>query len=337
MKERFVSFDFIRFVAIILVVCIHSQGALREAVVMEVDPYGELHWCRALWHVIYVAVPLFVMLSGALLLGKQESFSDFFKRRLTRVLVPFVVWSIILGFLLYYKTNHSLYGSIEWIISQTFSSGIYHVYWYIYLIIGLYLITPILRLVILNGGKATVLYMIILILSLWGANLVLPSFDLVNRFACENLIFIAYFIIGYYVNKYIDLKIETNKQKCIWVLAFITLYAFGVGLHVIGGLSIFNKMIELFEAILLFILLSKWDYKWLAKTTIALKGVTVVSEISYGMYLTHCAFISLLVSIPFVMNLSLTIEPLVVASLAFCFDGIAVFILKKIGLKKWVL
>lgn len=155
MKERKFSYDFIRAFAMLLVVCIHSQGKLHDAVLIEENPLGTLHWCNALWHIIYVGVPLFVMLSGALLLGKQESLKDFFKKRFTRILIPFLIWSIIIGFLLFYKEHHTLSGSIGWIVSSTLTKGVIGIYWYVYLIAGLYLITPLLRHIIANGGIVT--------------------------------------------------------------------------------------------------------------------------------------------------------------------------------------
>lgn len=52
---------------------------------------GNLYESAARW-----SVPVFVMLSGALLLhpNKQESLSVFYKKRLSRILVPLIFWSL---------------------------------------------------------------------------------------------------------------------------------------------------------------------------------------------------------------------------------------------------
>ena len=41
------------------------------------------------------AVPLFFMASGFLLLSKNETYLDFFKKRALKVFVPFLIWSVI--------------------------------------------------------------------------------------------------------------------------------------------------------------------------------------------------------------------------------------------------
>ena len=103
MEKKVFVYDLIRALAIIMVICIHSLGMLADAYKTELNEFGTAHWCGALWHIINNAVPLFIMLSGALLLGKQESISSFFKKRLTRVLIPFVVWTILLGVMLFFN------------------------------------------------------------------------------------------------------------------------------------------------------------------------------------------------------------------------------------------
>ena len=85
MQNRILSFDMIRTIAIMMVVAIHSQSPLNSAFDSEGDLLGPAHWAKAFWHIIYTAVPLFVMLSGALLLGKDESILLFLKKRLYRI------------------------------------------------------------------------------------------------------------------------------------------------------------------------------------------------------------------------------------------------------------
>ncbi len=56
---------------------------------------------RALWGSLYLSalrpcVPLFVMITGYLLLpGREESYGSFYRRRIFRVLWPFLIWSVL--------------------------------------------------------------------------------------------------------------------------------------------------------------------------------------------------------------------------------------------------
>ena len=42
-----------------------------------------------------VAVPLFFMVSGYLLLRKEEPYGEFFRKRALKVVLPFLIWSVI--------------------------------------------------------------------------------------------------------------------------------------------------------------------------------------------------------------------------------------------------
>src|SRR5690349_17287048 len=60
------------------------------------------------------AVPVFVMISGALLLNKEYELSDFLKKRLSRVVIPFLFWSCI--YIVYMFYNEELdYSGDFWI------------------------------------------------------------------------------------------------------------------------------------------------------------------------------------------------------------------------------
>src|SRR5512136_2309158 len=53
-------------------------------------------WAQSLYYTLTrVAVPLFFMASGYLLLRKQESIGVFFSKRALRVFIPFLIWSFI--------------------------------------------------------------------------------------------------------------------------------------------------------------------------------------------------------------------------------------------------
>ncbi len=88
-------------------------------------------------------VPVFLMISGVLLLNKQEDLPAFFKKRFARVLPPLLFWS------LFYMAWNTLQGEHyggwrEWI--ETLASGpvVFHL-WYLYAIVGIYLFVPFLR------------------------------------------------------------------------------------------------------------------------------------------------------------------------------------------------
>lgn len=149
---RELRYDIIRFLAIFLVVCIHSM-ALVDAARDAGDVTARV--VSALMNIIYCGVPLFVMLSGALLLGKDEPMKVFFKKRLSRVLIPFLVWSVIVGAILYLQGGgRSIVGYTLYELKSVATTGVHGIYWYVYMIIGLYCLTPVLRHIIHSGNEA---------------------------------------------------------------------------------------------------------------------------------------------------------------------------------------
>ena len=54
------------------------------------------------------SIPIFVMLSGALLIGKKDTLTDFFKRRLSRLFIPFIFWVVIYAIYSFIFIRHSI-------------------------------------------------------------------------------------------------------------------------------------------------------------------------------------------------------------------------------------
>ncbi len=92
-SERVEYLDILRALSMLSVVFLHTvAGNLRAN-------YGSAVWhlSNVLSSLVDTAVPLFFMISGALLLGSAKTLSlDYtLKKRVPRVLVPFVVWSLV--------------------------------------------------------------------------------------------------------------------------------------------------------------------------------------------------------------------------------------------------
>ncbi|MCC7244615.1 MAG: acyltransferase family protein [Saprospiraceae bacterium] len=133
--------DRLRNLATLLVVVIHVAAPIAfEA--RDLNSSG--WWWGNFWNsMARPAVPLFVMLSGFLLLGKDYELFGFLKRRVSRVVVPALFWMLI-----YSLYNHIIKGSPATpfeLIKGIIEGPVHYHLWFIYLIIGLYLVYPILR------------------------------------------------------------------------------------------------------------------------------------------------------------------------------------------------
>jgi surface polysaccharide O-acyltransferase-like enzyme len=102
------------------------------------------------WNGIYnsltrISVPLFVMISGYLLLPLKTDIPTFLKRRMTRVVFPFLFWCSCFSFYFYFRKKCQLKDAFINLIMifVNFGTEVGHL-WYIYMIIGIYLFAPII-------------------------------------------------------------------------------------------------------------------------------------------------------------------------------------------------
>lgn len=96
------------------------------------------------------AVPVFFMISGALLLTKEEALGDFLRKRALRVFPPLLFWSAV--YLQYYKMLGQGRSHHGWV--ATILNGPVEVHlWYLYAIVGLYAFVPMLRKMYLGSSE----------------------------------------------------------------------------------------------------------------------------------------------------------------------------------------
>ena len=198
--NRIVWADFLRLIAILMVICIHCADPFN------VSPEARSNPEYNFWGSIYGAflrpcVPLFVMLTGMLLLPVREETGPFYKKRMMRVLVPFVVWSFlytifpwltglvgldssILTRMFAYageSPSQSLGDSLHnlWMIPFNFHTYTVHL-WYIYMLLGLYLYLPFFSAWVKQASKKQIR----IFLGLWCITLFLPY---CREFLSENL------------------------------------------------------------------------------------------------------------------------------------------------------
>lgn len=134
------DYDLLRVMSMVFVVYLHTAaGALRQ-------PEFPYRWQFSnLWASLgTIAVPIFFMLSGALLMGSARTADPVYmlKRRLPKVLVPALFWSgvVIVG-------TWSLSGAdaalgLVWNLPNT---TVLVAYWFLYALVPMYLLSPLLK------------------------------------------------------------------------------------------------------------------------------------------------------------------------------------------------
>lgn len=164
-KPHIVWLDVVRLVAMFTVVCCHCTDPFNFYPGTAPDIEDIKFWGAAYGAALRPCVPLFVMITGALLLPVKGDASVFYKKRIPRVFWPFLVWSVfyalfpwllgVLGFsqdtlLMFFPYSDEAARSLSLGVSAEYVSQIplnfspigVHM-WYIYLLIGLYLYLPV--------------------------------------------------------------------------------------------------------------------------------------------------------------------------------------------------
>lgn len=91
--HRIVWVDVLRFLAIFMVICIHCADPFNVSPEARSNPEFNF-WGSIYGSFLRPCVPLFVMITGLLLLPVNMPIQSFYKKRLLRIAVPFLVWSV---------------------------------------------------------------------------------------------------------------------------------------------------------------------------------------------------------------------------------------------------
>ncbi|MEG1037679.1 MAG: acyltransferase [Mucinivorans sp.] len=154
-RENLAWVDWLRIIACFLVVMAHCV----DPFVAQFDNNYSDFLTGAFWgSFVRPCVPLFVMVTGVLLLPVNMPLGQFYKKRLSRVLWPLAVWSILTPILFYFYVNYSgsthpgfamADFSIQGMLTKMFIWPLNFTYdttplWYLYMLVGLYLFMPII-------------------------------------------------------------------------------------------------------------------------------------------------------------------------------------------------
>ncbi|HIE35116.1 MAG TPA: hypothetical protein EYP79_02825 [Campylobacterales bacterium] len=288
---RIIWIDLIKVFAIFSIVVLHSAAPILYQ-------YGRID--NTFWHTgnvydstVRMAVPLFFILTGTLLLGKTiQSTTLFLKKRIGRIILPLIFWSILYTLFNIYALNKNLDISTE-LFYSLFRREYYHL-WFLYAMIGMYLFIPILNIFIISSSKKMQYYFIIL----WIFSIaIIPIFDNFLNIKAYNYLpmlggYIGYLVLGHLLSKLIiskKLLFTSLVTFCISTLVTIygTLYLTEQSNKYIGFFYSYFSISTIFQAVSAFIIL-----RYIGENVIKinLKLNTILIEISnktLGIYLIH--------------------------------------------------
>ncbi|PBJ95982.1 hypothetical protein CMV24_09135 [Pseudomonas plecoglossicida] len=217
--DRMAQADACRVIAIIGVILIHTAAPMFYS--YRSIGLGDFLIANGLDAVARVSVPLFIMLSGALLLGRDVDDRYLSTiRRVTKVALPLLFWSLV-----YYSWVTYWGGGKFSIVSgveQAFQGPVMYHLWFVYMIIGLYVILPILQVISVKMLKSDSFSIyVLLVWFLVNSVTIYYPVVLVNNLVLLGFFkWAGYFLLGFYIH-----RSERCRAIGVWFSAIVFILA----------------------------------------------------------------------------------------------------------------
>lgn len=321
--------DLLRIVACFLVVLAHCCDPFVAGFEKSISDFqAGVFWGSF----VRPCVPLFAMISGVLLFPIHTDMGTFYKKRLKRILIPLVVWSIVLPviYYLYFATGvHSANPNIV-ADNYTWAATIKKTYlflfnfnydttplWYLYMLAGLYLFMPIIGGWLNQARKKDIQ----IFLGIWIISMCIPSFQsfiapklgYAGNFGNMGVLgvcdwnpygmfyyfagFMGYIVMAYYLRKYpLNWSWGTTLSICLPLFAIgytITSLGFFEIQKIYPGQYSMLEIIWYFSGINVFLMTFAF-YVIISKIRVKPSPfLSKVAALTFGIYLCHFVFVQI--------------------------------------------
>ncbi|WP_350455721.1 acyltransferase [Macellibacteroides fermentans] len=369
-RPHIVWLDVLRFVAIFMVLISHSADPFNASVEARTNPDFNL-WGSAFSSLVRACVPLFVMMTGLLLLPVKQEMGSFYKKRISRVLYPFLVWSVLFNLAPWFiqfaggsaklvtvffpwggEPSASLMDALKAIALIPVNFNMFACpMWYIYLLIGLYLYMPVFSAWIEKASDRSKR----LFLGLWGVTLILPyvqefvshfvlgtcdwnQFGMLYYFAGFN----GYLLLGHYLKKGNDWSWTKTLLITVPMFAagyFVTFKGFRT---MSSNPDVTNAGLELFwtycslNTVLMTVAVFLFVQKIRLTSAKVIATFASIAKCSFGMYMCHYFFVGPAYLIAVEIGTPVYLQIPVSASIVFITSWTLVHLIYKLPKAKYV-
>jgi len=343
--QQFDWINSLRVLAMLMVMVIHTSSPL-------IMSYGNVPLTYWLWGDFYnglsrFGVPVFVMITGALLLHRDYELGSFLKKRLGRVIVPFLFWSLI--YIVYAWYNEDItFTADTWtntkMVLHLLKYGSFYHLWYVYMLIGLYFLIPILSKFVRNATDTEILYF----LAMWLAVMMLAQ-PYLKRFDPQVDLhyfggYAGYLVLGHYLAfKEFPAKYNRNWFLALFIISIVVIVAgtYFACLYY-KGLSTL-----LYEPISPTIVLLSASVFLLGRFTVVnlpprlKKARDFIGSYTFGIYLCHALILTIMDDPDYHININYkfctpALSIPITAVICFGVSLLLVYAISKIPFGKWV-
>lgn len=302
-KERQLHMDLLRIFACFSVLMLHTASQFWYTL-----PVQSAEWIVSNVYdsAFRFGVPIFVMISGRFFLSRPGEIDvrKLYSKHILRLLVAYGVWSLIYGIwdCRFWMGNEG----VGWKVYVTeVLMGRYHL-WYLPMLIGIYILLPVLKSWVMHCSKKNMEYFLIMfgVLQIGFSTvkiLYIPAsvLEVIYQFDNVEMVcsYVGYFVLGYYLYRY---PLSKKAQK--WVYAGGVLGLMGaIGVSTLDALRRATPVSTAFDSFSIFtfgVTLAVYVFfqEVLGKKSFK-KGEKLIKEVSantFGIYLMHLWFVEYL-------------------------------------------
>lgn len=331
-KQKYYYLEILRIIACILVLFNHTISTISPCNNIEVILFNLIFMLSK------IAVPIFFMISGYLLLKKDYSYKELYLNKFARIFIAVFGCTILVSFI---RENYNALS----IVKGFFSDPIFIAYWYLYTLLGIYLVVPFLRKMIKNFTEKEYKIFSIIILIIPGIISFFNVFISINisSFFTDALFHysLGYFVVGYWLGN----KTINKKQFNISLIVFIISIVLTIILLQINYLNSGNNTLILdnigyittiIPSICAFLIIKHIFENKVPKSKILLK----TSECTFGVYLFHMIILHKVSTFGFIIKaheLNPFLGVFTIVTFIFIFLVIVTMLLKRLPIIKKIL
>lgn len=306
-SNRELWIDYLRILATFAVICVHACCQIIDSAVFEMPVVGSLDWSIACTYnaLSRYCVPIFLMISGALFIGREIRISDLYFKYILRIIVAFLTWSLF-------------YAVIRAGDSANLKSIVLHTlvgesrYAFLFCLVGLYIITPVLNKIV-ESKRIAVYYLLLCFVFCFCEPQVVSvvsdyQIPVVTTFVSGidltvskmNLQFVmgmtGYYVLGYVLSHY-QIK-NRNYLYILGVIGGIITAGFTIAKSINIGTADFKwfnylSVNVLCEAVALFVF-AKYEMSKIKVSEKVRKTIIKISKYTFGIYLIHTFVLDIL-------------------------------------------
>lgn len=349
MKKK-IYIEILRILAIFFVIFNHTSGFYLYANQVLGSPQ---FWVYTLISVFAkVAVPVFMLISGGLLLGKDEKLIDVWRKRILKIFLSFIAISVF-----YYIHNRIVYNTPLnfWdFIQKIYAGNINGHLWYLYLFLGYLISVPLLRKLVQSmEAKHLVYLMIVAVVFLYA----IPTLEYLvfdNKYALNSNIkvlwvagnIVLYPCMGYFIEN----KIDNRIKKFIPLMWLVNIICLGLTCYMTyrtiseNGTEAMQRYINYFVVVnaMTIYISAKCLFENIKFNDVISKILCSVGSCTYGIYLLHIVvkdrpFMKDFTNLMIESGWNYMITYFVFTLVVLLFTYVIVWILRKIPGIRWLL